>query len=170
MAETLRSFRPLADRSSRILILGTMPGPVAQARREYYGFSGNHFWKIVPKLLGVEKDLNYREKRALLKENHLALWDVIRSCTRTGASDSSIRDAVPNDIPGLLKRYPSIRTIFLNGATAERLYRKHFGRSIHLPTMTLPSTSPAHASISLAKKLERWSAILTCHENRNPWC
>ena len=168
--KALRSFRPVVDKDSRVLILGTMPGPVALARRQYYGFPGNHFWKIVPRLLGAEKELSYRQKIALLKENRIALWDTIRSCTRVGASDGSIRRAVPNDIAGLVRRYKGIHTIFLNGRMAEKLYRKHFGGRIHLPTRTLPSTSPAHASMPLARKMKHWSAILKCHENRNPWC
>ena len=43
----------------------------------------------------------------------------IESCTITGAPDASIRDVVPNDIAGLLRKAP-IRAVFCNGATAYR--------------------------------------------------
>ncbi|HTL71139.1 MAG TPA: DNA-deoxyinosine glycosylase [Candidatus Eisenbacteria bacterium] len=166
----LSSFPPFADDRSRILILGTMPGPVALARRQYYGFPGNHFWRILPEILEAAAPRTYREKIRLLKDRRIALWDVIRTCTRTGASDSSIRSVLPNDIPGLLRRRRAIRTIFLNGRTAETLYRRHFGDVIRIPAYTLPSTSPAHASMSYEKKKKAWSAILPYLENRNEWC
>jgi len=46
----LRSFKPVVDENSRVLILGSMPGPEALRKRQYYGFDGNHFWKILPRL------------------------------------------------------------------------------------------------------------------------
>lgn len=168
--QTLRSFRPIADARSRVLILGSMPGPVALARREYYGFPGNLFWRILPDVLGEPPPRDYREKVALLRRRRIALWDTIRSCTRVGASDGSIRDVVPNDIAGLLKRRPGIGTIFLNGKLAEKLYRAHFGGTLHIAAYYLPSTSPAHASMSYAAKKKAWQAVLPYLENRNPWC
>lgn len=168
--KTLKSFRSFADERSRILILGTMPGPMALARREYYGFPGNHFWRLLPEILEAPAPKNYPEKIQLLKEHRIALWDVIRSCTRIGASDSSIAEVVPNDIPGLIRRYAGIRTIFLNGRTAEKLYKKHFGKLIQIPAYTLPSTSPAHASMSYEEKKKAWSVIRNYLVNRNPWC
>jgi hypoxanthine-DNA glycosylase len=166
----LRSFRPVADARSRVLILGTMPGPVALARRQYYGFPGNHFWPIMGALFGAGLDKAYAERLAILRENRVALWDTIRSCTRPGAADADIACAVPNDIAALVRRHAGIRTIFLNGTTAERLYRKHFGERIRLAAFRLPSTSPAHASMPLAEKIEAWGVIRRFVSNRNPWC
>lgn len=161
----------MADARSRVLILGTMPGPMALEKSEYYGFPGNHFWKILPEILGEPAPRNYAEKLALLRERRIALWDVIRSCTREGAADSAIRSAVPNDVPRLLKRYPGIHTVFLNGKTSEALYRRHFGGVIRLAAHVLPSTSPAHATVPYEKKREAWRRrLLPYLENRNPWC
>jgi hypoxanthine-DNA glycosylase len=165
----LKCFRPLADPGSRILILGTMPGPEALRRREYYGFPGNHFWKIMADLFGRRPFASYAEKKAFLRERRIALWDVIGSCTREGALDVSIRSVEPNPIPDFVSRR-RLNAIFLNGGFAERLYRRHFGGRIHLPAIRLPSTSPAHASLSYARKLEAWKAVLPYLENRNPWC
>ncbi len=164
------SFTPFSDSRSRILILGSIPGPVALKKREYYGFPGNHFWRIFSDLFAGGKTLSYREKKALLRENRVALWDVIGSCRRTGASDSSIRDVKRNDIAGLIRRRRGIRTIFLNGKTAEKLYRRYFGDLIRIPAYYLPSTSPAHASMSYERKKEAWKKILPYLENRNDWC
>jgi len=154
-----------------VLILGSMPGPVALRKREYYGFPGNYFWRLLPEILGERAPRDYAAKVALLKDRRVALWDVIRSCTRTGASDGTIRDAAPNDIPGLLRRRKGIGAIFLNGKTAERLYRVHFGGTLHVPAFGLPSTSPANASVSYERKRRAWSAAIRPFlENRNPWC
>ncbi len=156
----LRSFEPFIDRRSKVLILGTMPGPMALRKQEYYGFTGNHFWKIIFHWSGVKKLLTYPEKKRLLKEKGIALWDVFKSCKREGALDSAIQCANHNDIPGLLKQYPNIKALFLNGRTAEKVFLKNFSQAVKIPFYYLPSTSPANASVSFSKKLESWSAIL----------
>jgi hypoxanthine-DNA glycosylase len=155
----LRSFPPIADANSRVLVLGTMPGPVALRKREYYGFAGNHFWRIIADLFANGRALDYEEKIALVVSRGIALWDTIAACDRQGAADSAIRDVEPTDIPGLLRRHPAIRAVFLNGGTAAALFEKHWGARIALPRLRMPSTSPANASIPYARKLEAWSAI-----------
>ncbi len=137
-----------------------MPGPVALKRRQYYGFPGNHFWPVIQKLFAQDdRPLSYPQKIRLLKRNKIALWDVIGSCHRVGASDSTIRCVTPNRIPQLLKRHPNIRKVFVNGKTAERLFRIHFGEKVKLPVICLPSTSPAHAAMSFQDKLRWWNAV-----------
>jgi hypoxanthine-DNA glycosylase len=159
MPPRLRSFKPFCDRRARALVLGTMPGPEALRRGEYYGFPGNHFWKILPAIFGEPPPADYAAKLRLLKKNRVAVWDVIESCERVGAADSAIRCMRPNRVPNLLERYPNVRMIFLNGKTAERLFRAHLAARISLPVRTLPSTSPAHASMSIHEKTKRWRAL-----------
>lgn len=159
MSSVYLSFKPVIDRRSRVLVLGTMPGPMALAKQEYYGFPGNHFWPIVVRLFGGREPMTYPQKLRLLKKNRVALWDTIRSCERVGASDGRIRCIVPNDIPGLIRRHPGIRVIFLNGRLAEKLYRKYAAARVGLPVVTLPSTSPAHAAMSFPRKLKAWRAV-----------
>jgi TDG/mug DNA glycosylase family protein len=155
-----RSFKPLVSRASRVLILGSMPGPEALRKQQYYGFAGNHFWKLLPVLFNEAPPANYNEKIRLVKRHRLALWDVIGTCVRPGALDSSIRSLLPNDIPGLLKRYPGIRAVFINGQFAHKTFLKHFENQVSVPVHILPSTSPANAMMSVAEKTKRWSAIL----------
>ncbi len=166
----IRSFKPLVDQRSRILILGSIPGPEALRKKEYYGFKGNHFWRIIPEILEARPPLSYKDKIDLLRGRRIGLWDVVNSCAREGASDNSIRREKPNNIARLIKNYPQIRTIFLNGKTAEKLYKKFFGHMIQVPAYYLPSTSPAHASMPYSKKLEEWRVITRYLQNRNPWC
>lgn len=155
----LRSFAPLADARSRVLVLGTMPGPEALRKQEYYGFKGNHFWKIMTDLLAPGRSLDYAAKLALLRRHRIAAWDVLQSCTRAGAADSTIRDTTPNDIPGLLARHSGIHTIFCNGTTSARLFARYFGDAVTVPMIPLPSTSPAHATMPYAVKRARWTIV-----------
>ncbi len=159
-SKILKSFPPIVDKQSRVLILGTMPGPMALKKQEYYGFTGNHFWKIIFHLFDVKEPLTYPEKKQLLKEKGIALWDVFKSCERKGALDSAIQCAQYNDISGLLKKYPNIQTVFLNSRTAEKVFLRHFAESVKIPFYYLPSTSPAHVSLSFSKKLNAWSKIM----------
>lgn len=161
MAEKiLRSFKPLVDRHSRVLILGSMPGPVALKKRQFYGFDGNHFWHIMPKLFGRERSPSYEERIQMLREQRVALWDVLHSCRRKTALDADIKNPKPNRIPELLKKFPNIKAVFINGRAAYNIFMKHFGAHIKHPVFYLPSSSPANAAISPSKKIEAWKIIL----------
>jgi hypoxanthine-DNA glycosylase len=157
--KVLRSFKPYIDRRSRVLILGSMPGPVALKKQQFYGFDGNHFWHIIPKLFGVPRPPDYQDRLRLIRKNRIALWDVLYSCTRESALDAHIRDVKPNKIPQLLKKYPNIRAVFINGRFAHDTFHKCFEGKINRPVFYLPSTSPAHASLTLQQKIRKWSAI-----------
>ncbi len=159
MTPLLRSFKPFADKNSRVLVLGSMPGPEALRKQQYYGFNGNHFWTIIPTLLGKKKPESYQEKLKLIRSHRIALWDVLESCVRPGALDSAIRCVTPNNIPRLLKKYPHIRAVFINGRTAHKIFHKSFGEKIKHPIFYLPSSSPAHASLSLPEKIKKWGVI-----------
>ncbi|MFN0117723.1 MAG: DNA-deoxyinosine glycosylase [Elusimicrobiota bacterium] len=153
------SFKPFIHESSQVLILGSMPGPEALRKQEYYGFSGNHFWSIIPALFHLPKPDSYELKLALIKKHHIALWDVIESCERPGALDSSIRNVAPNPVPDLLNKYPSLRAIFINGKFAFSVFQKAHAGKIFVPVFCLPSSSPANAMMSLEEKKNRWGVI-----------
>ena len=63
------SFKPFVNRRSQILILGSMPGPEALRKQQYYGFTGNHFWTILSALFNERKPLTYNKKLNLLRRN-----------------------------------------------------------------------------------------------------
>lgn len=77
---------------------------------------------------GSKPFASYEEKIECLHKNHIALWDVYKSCEREGALDKDIKNAVPNDIDGFLKEYPSIETVIVNGqkATKNLKLNRHF--------------------------------------------
>ncbi len=151
--------------SPRVLILGSFPSELSLKRQEYYGNPHNHFWVIMDSVLGISAELSYRDRTELIKQKHIALWDVARECRREGSSDSSICDVVQNDIIGFINENPSVKAIFLNGKTgAGKIFTRFFKDfEVIFPdidVLVMPSTSPANASIGLSVKTERWSAIL----------
>ncbi len=159
----IHSFQPIIDKKSRVLILGTVPGPVAFKTRQFYGFKGNHFWPIMVSLFAPEgpkaPELAYAQKVRLVLDHQVAIWDVVKSCRRVGSSDSAMTNIVPTDIPGLLREHRGIQAVFLNGKSAEQLYRKFSADRVTIPSFGLPSTSPANASIGFQEKLKKWSVI-----------
>lgn len=159
-----RSFAPIVAPQAHTLILGSMPGRDSLRAARYYAHPRNAFWPIVLALLDAPPDLDYDARIALLRLHGFALWDVLAECVRPGSLDTAIDPAsiVPNDIAGLLAGQPRIGRVFLNGGTADALFRRHV-----LPTLPravsvtrLPSTSPAHAGLPLAAKREAWRVIL----------
>lgn len=133
---------PIIDKDSTILILGSMPSVKSLEKKEYYANPLNRFWKVLFSLFNEELTSNYDKKISFLHEKHFALFDVINSCLRNGSLDSNIRDFVLNDILGLLKNYPNISLIVLNGGTAAKLFEKNFKDKVNIPYIKLPSTSP----------------------------
>lgn len=150
-----RSFAPLVNEDSRILILGSLPGAESLRAGQYYAYQYNHFWKIIFEILNDGWELtDYGEKCALLLRGGLALWDVAESAEREGSLDSRIKNLEPNDIPGLLKRYANIRFLIFNGGFAFSAYKKSFGKPT-LPYEKVLSTSPACAG-RFDEKLALW--------------
>jgi len=109
-------------------------------------------------LLSVGHTLPYADRIRALEERHIALWDVVRSCSRHGSGDSEIRDPVFNDISGFIHRNPGLLLIALNGSTARR-YFGLLGIDERITIVTLPSTSPANARATIEEKTERWRVI-----------
>ena len=60
------SFPPIASRSARVLILGTMPGRVS-ARTPVLRPSAESFWRIVGGILGFDPAIPYAARVALVQ-------------------------------------------------------------------------------------------------------
>ena len=94
----------------------------------------------------------------MLLENHIAIWDVIASCSIAGSSDTSIRDVVVNDFSEILEN-SSVKTIFVNGGKAYELYHKYAEKETGIKAVKLPSTSPANAAWNVERLCEKWGQI-----------
>lgn len=154
-----QSFAPVIDQECTVLILGSLPGDESLRKGEYYANPNNHFWKLVGSLFGHLPD-SYAARVNLLLQHHIALWDVLQSASRAGSLDSAIRNGIANDLPALIIRYPSIRTVFFNGLTAEHEFKKAFPETFHgVRFHRLPSTSSAKA-MKWEEKLNSWKIII----------
>lgn len=158
MESVIHPIPPVYDENSEILILGSLPSVKSREAGFFYGHPGNRFWKVLAAVCGCETPALTDEKKAFLLKNHIALWDVIARCEIEGSSDSSIRNAEPNDISGILEA-AEIKRIFVNGKTAEKYYNKYILPQTGISAVCLPSTSPANASFSLEKLINAWSVI-----------
>jgi double-stranded uracil-DNA glycosylase len=161
----VRSFAPVAAHDARVLILGSMPGVASLEAQQYYAHPRNAFWPIMGALLGFAANAPYAERLRALTQSGIALWDVLGSCARPGSLDASIDEASiePNDFAGFLARHRRITHVFFNGGKAADSFRRHVQPTLGaVPQLTmgrLPSTSPAHAALPFAGKLERWRAV-----------
>ncbi len=141
---------PVYDEDSRILILGSFPSVKSREVNFFYGHPQNRFWKLMEEIFETAPLSSIEEKKVFLHEHHIALWDVIRSCRISGSSDASISDVTANDLRRILDHSP-IRRIYVNGKTAEKMYRRYTMKLIEKDCIVLPSTSPANAAWSLEK-------------------
>ncbi len=151
-------IKPVFDKNSKILILGSFPSVRSREEGFFYGHKQNRFWKVVSAVFEEEVPKTIPQKKAFLLRNHIALWDVIHSCDITGSSDSSIKNVVANDLSIILE-HSGIRKIFVNGKTAEKYYIKYSEKDTHIKAICLPSTSPANAAFSVDRLAEAWKTI-----------
>ena len=158
-----QGFAPISRPDARILILGSIPGVASLDAAQYYAFPRNAFWKIMAELFNAGTDLSYPSRLQMLGSNQIALWDVIQSCHRPGSLDSNIvaDGMTTNNFKEFFVRHPQIQRVFFNGQTAASLFKKMVSPGLegNFEYTTLPSTSPANAASSYAKKLEAWSVI-----------
>ena len=154
----IHPFPPLYDSESEILILGSFPSVKSREQKFFYGHKQNRFWKVMAAVLETAVPETIEEKKKMLYRHHIALWDSIYSCDIIGSSDSSIKNAVPNDFSFILKTAP-IRQIYTNGGTAYKLYHKYCEKVTGFEAVKLPSTSPANASYSLERLIRQWNQI-----------
>lgn len=152
-------LKPVYDRQSRVLILGSLPSVVSRKMQFYYANPTNRFWPLMEQLF--EEPI--ADRRAFCLSHHIALWDVIESCLIHGSDDSSIRDVVPNDIAGLIKK-TAVHTIFTTGKKASVLYEKYI--DLDVKHICLPSTSAANASMRMDRLLKEYASVReACRQN-----
>jgi TDG/mug DNA glycosylase family protein len=163
-AAAVCGFPPIENRTARVLVLGSMPGAASLLAGRYYAYPHNAFWPIMGALFGAGPTISYEKRVVILRRAGLALWDVMASCVREGSLDADIDEASiePNDFRAFFDAHPRVKHVFFNGAKAENCFDRYVrprlsDRDLHFTR--LPSTSPAHASLSLPQKLKIWRAV-----------
>lgn len=153
------TFDPVYDAESKILILGSFPSVKSRENHFFYGHPQNRFWKVMANVLEWQVPTTIEEKKAMLLENHVAIWDVIASCSIQGSSDTSIKDVVVNDFSEILEN-SMVEHIYVNGGKAYELYHKYAEKVTGMKAVKLPSTSPANAAWSLEKLSGKWKELI----------
>lgn len=162
MTHVIHEIPPVYNKNSEILILGSFPSVKSSEGQFFYHHKQNRFWKVLSAVVNDVLPETIDEKKEFLLRNHIAVWDVIASCDIEGSSDSSIKNAVPNNFSDILKAAP-IRQIYTNGGTAYKLYHKYCEKMTGIKAVKLPSTSPANASYSLDRLIGEWNVIEIDH-------
>lgn len=164
----VEGFPPIAAPNARILILGSAPSVESLKQRQYYAHPRNSFWPILTTLLtGQAQSLPYPERAKLLRQHYISLWDVMKSCERTGSLDSSIAPTSieTNPFEAFFDTHREIQAIAFNGGKAEEIFHKRVLPRLpewqqQLKRVRLPSTSPAMARLTQEQKLVQWRQIL----------
>lgn len=166
MDNLISGFPPIISQNAVLIILGSMPSETSLLKQEYYGHNRNSFWPIMGVLFGAWPELPYEQRKKILTDHGIAVWDVLQSCSRQGSLDVNIKPETikVNDFPDLFERFQGIKHVFFNGGTAEALFRRHCfpackNVGLAFEFFRLPSTSPAHASLKLTEKISRWQAV-----------
>ena len=162
MAGLLQGLGPVVDANTRLVVLGSFPGVASLNAQQYYGHPRNHFWPILAAIWGVDLlPLPYAQRIEAIRARGLGLWDVYARCEREGSLDSAIERAQFNDLASLKTQAPQLQAVAHNGGESARAI-KHT-QSLGVAVHRLPSTSPANASWSFARKLCAWRAVFEEH-------
>jgi double-stranded uracil-DNA glycosylase len=170
MDNKIAGLEKIISSDSTVLILGTFPSQESLRLRMYYANPRNQFWKIMGCLFDFNPNIEYSQCVDRLKEHKIALWDVLRGCTRDGSLDADINvnTIITNDFQSLFDKYLNLRAIFFNGKSKRKSSYALFNRYVipHLPPesvkrlsfVPLPSSSSANTQ-TLEQKIVEWSII-----------
>lgn len=152
------NFPPLFAPDSRALILGSIPSPKSREQAFFYGHPQNRFWPVLAAVFGEPAPQTIEDKRSLALRHRIAMWDTLAACDIRGASDTSIRNPVTNDLPWLIAQ-TQVRAVFFTGATSYKYYKKLCQPQTGIEAVCLPSTSPANAAWSKERLIQAYSVI-----------
>jgi hypoxanthine-DNA glycosylase len=157
--EIKRSFAPVVNGATRVLVLGSLPGEASLRLQQYYAHPRNQFWRLMEPVVGGNlNDLAYPLRLERLLSAGIGLWDVIGSARRSGSLDTAIRDIQANTVLEMVGRLPHLRLVAFNGRKAADLGRKQLQECTGLELLTLPSSSPA-LTLPLQQKHLEWNRI-----------
>lgn len=142
---------------TRVLVLGSLPGEASLAAARYYAHPRNQFWPLIGAVIG-RPDLSalpYESRLDALLGAGVGLWDTVASAQRSGSLDTALRAIEAAPLPDLVAQLPALRCVAFNGARSAQLGRRALA-GLPLALVDLPSSSPAHAALSLSAKQERW--------------
>ena len=161
MSQT-HSFKPIFDKNSKILILGSFPSVISRKFGFYYTNPQNRFWRVLAGVLNTAVPESKDEKIKFLLSHHIAIYDAAISCEIEGSSDAKMSKIVPVNLKPILKT-ANITQVYANGGKAYEICKKYLEDGIIKATknevIKLPSTSPANAKFSFERLTNEWTVI-----------
>lgn len=157
----IHPLKPIYDEESKVLILGSFPSIISRKEMFYYANKTNRFWKVLEQIYEEE----IIDKEAFCHKHHIALWDVLASCTIHGSSDASITNVKVNNISNLISK-TKVQVIFTTGNKASSIYERYLAE-IQIQHIRLPSTSSANAKMKLNDLVEHYKVIKELTDEKN---
>jgi hypoxanthine-DNA glycosylase len=99
----------------------------------------------------------YAVRLELLRKHRIGLWDVLGACEREGSLDSAIRKPAANDFERLRHLCPALEMVGFNGQASGKFAAQFADAGYRI--VVLPSSSPAHMTITFRQKLTVWSRL-----------
>ena len=156
-------FKPIFDKNSKILILGSFPSVISRKFGFYYTNPQNRFWRVLAAILNAAAPESIDEKIKFLLSHHIAIYDAAISCEIKGSNDAKMTAVKPVNLEPIFSG-ARIAQVFANGGKAYEICKKYLEDEIIKATKKevtkLPSTSPANAKFSLEKLAKEWSVIV----------
>ena len=162
--ETIRSrlkigLLPVTDPNlnTQTIIMGTLPGDTSLDSGEYFADNRNDFWKLVGEGLNVDMvQLNYEDKKQVLYDHGIGLWDIYSAGERKGSSDNKIKNGLINDFLKLKTLAPRLENVLLMGKDMVS-FEEEF-EILGYKTHVLPSSSSANRGYP--GRSEKWKTVL----------
>ena len=155
-------FKPIFDKNSKILILGSFPSVVSRKFGFYYANPQNRFWRVLAGILNAPLPASTDEKINFLLTRRIAIYDAAISCEIKGSSDAKMTAVAPANLEPIFTG-ARIAQVFANGGKAHEICEKHLKTQILNATgkeaVKLPSTSSANANFSLKRLVQEWTVV-----------
>ena len=155
-------FKPIFDKNSKILILGSFPSVVSRKFGFYYANPQNRFWRVLARILNASVPTSTDEKINFLFASRIAIYDAAISCEIRGSSDAKMTAVAPANLEPIFKT-ANITQVYANGGKAHEICEKYLKTQIlnatGKPTLKLPSTSSANANFSFERLVQEWTVV-----------
>ena len=155
-------FKPIFDKNSKILILGSFPSIVSRKFGFYYANPQNRFWRVLAGILNAPLPTSMDEKINFLLARRIAIYDAAISCEIKGSSDAKMTAVAPANLEPIFSG-TYIAQVFANGGKAHEICEKYLKNQIlnatGKPPVKLPSTSSANANFSFERLVQDWAVV-----------
>ena len=124
-------FKPIFDKNSKILILGSFPSVISRKLGFYYANPQNRFWRVLARILNAPLPKSTDKKINFLLAHRIAIYDAAISCEIKGSSDAKMTAVVPANLEPIFKT-ANITQVYANGGKAYEICKKYLKKMIRL--------------------------------------